>query len=238
MKPTTATVGGRGCALVVDDEPHIAELLKDALAAEGFAVTVASDGMAALRRSREQTPDVVLLDVALPGVDGFEVCRTLRKECSAPILIVSAKGDEVDRVVGLELGADDYITKPFSPREVVARVRAVMRRSGVAAPPRTQCRTAGELRIDAEQREVMVGGRHVRLKPREFDLLWLFVRNEGRVFTRDQLIEAVWGYDFDGDPRTVDVHVRRIRRAIGDAAARPSYLHTVHGVGYKFAAPA
>lgn len=237
MSEQTAHVGGRGAALVVDDEPHIAELLKDALGAAGFAVTVAADGMAALRRARESTPDVVLLDIGLPGIDGFEVCRALRKECSAPILVVSARGDEVDRIVGLELGADDYITKPFSPREVVARVRAVMRRCGIQAPVASQRRCSGEVCVDAERREVVVAGRQVKLKPREFDLLWLFVRNEGRAFTRDQLIETVWGYDFEGDPRTVDVHVRRIRRAIGENAATPRYLHTVHGVGYKFAAP-
>jgi len=221
-------------ALVVDDEPHVAELLTDVLTSEGFNVSAAADGPAALRRARSTQPDLVVLDVGLPGLDGFEVCRALRKEIAAPILFLTARGQEVDRIVGLELGADDYVVKPFSPREFVARVRAIMRRSGAPAPPPSQRREAGNLAIDAERREVKLAGRHVNLKPREFDVLWLLVRNDGRVFTRDQLIENLWGYDFDGDPRTVDVHIRRIRRAIGDNASKPRYLHTIHGVGYKF----
>jgi DNA-binding response OmpR family regulator len=225
-------------ALVVDDEPHIAALLRDALAAEGFEVTLAADGMAALRRARAHAPDLVVLDIGLPGLDGFEVCKALRKESQAPIVVVSARSAEVDRIVGLELGADDYLTKPFSARELVARVRAIMRRTGQSPPHAGKRYTAGDLSIDAERREVTLAGTSLRLKPREFDLLWLFVRNEGRVFTRDQIIESIWGFDYDGDPRTVDVHVRRLRRALGDSAAAPRYLHTVHGLGYKFAAPA
>ena len=225
-------------ALVVDDEPHVAELIASVLTAEGFAVTSAADGPAALRRARASQPDIVVLDVGLPGLDGFEVCRALRKDAPVPILFVTARGEEIDRVVGLELGADDYVTKPFSPRELVARVRAVLRRSGAPEPPLAQKRVAGDLAIDADKREVTLGGRRIDLKPREFDVLWLFVRNDGRVFTRDQLIETLWGFDFDGDPRTVDVHIRRIRRAIGDRADRPRYLHTIHGVGYKFTSAA
>src|SRR5579864_2832405 len=235
---TTTKVGARGCALIVDDEPHVAELLSTALAAEGFTPVVAADGLAALRRARQYGPDVIVLDIGLPGLDGFEVCRALRKENSAPIIVVSARGDEIDKVVGLEIGADDYISRPFSPREFTARLRAILRRTGIAPPSPAKQRTIGEVCIDADRREVTIGGKPVRLKPREFDLLWLFARNEGHVFTRDQLIEAVWGFDFEGDPRTVDVHVRRIRRALGDPAARPLYLHTVHGLGYKFTAPA
>ena len=177
----------------------------------------------------------MILDVGLPGLDGFDVCRALRKESAAPILFLSARGAEIDRVVGLELGADDYIAKPFSPRELGARIRAVLRRTGAPAPQPAQRRTAADIAIDADRREVRVAGKRVELKPREFDVLWLLVRNDGRVFTRDQLIETLWGFDFDGDPRTVDVHVRRIRRAIGDDAAKPRYIHTIHGVGYKFA---
>ncbi|HZV80292.1 MAG TPA: response regulator transcription factor [Candidatus Binatus sp.] len=223
-------------ALIVDDEPNIAALLHDTLMAEGFDVAVAADGMAALRRARAHTPDLIILDIGLPGLDGLEVCRALRKESRAPIVIVSARGSEVDRIVGLELGADDYLVKPFSPRELVARVRAIMRRSGQAPPERGQSFTAGAITLDAQRREVTVGGRPIRLKPREFDLLLLFVRNEGRVFTRDQLIESIWGFDYDGDPRTVDVHIRRLRRALGERASAPGYLQTVHGVGYKFSA--
>lgn len=234
---TTATIGARGCALIVDDEPHVAELLSAALAGEGFTPVVAADGLAALRRAREYGPDIIVLDIGLPGLDGFEVARALRKETSVPIIVVSARGDEIDKVVGLEIGADDYLSKPFSTREFTARLRAVLRRSGIQPPTPAKIRRVGELSVDADRREVTVTGRPVRLKPREFDLLWLFARNEGHVFTRDQLIEAVWGFDFEGDPRTVDVHVRRIRRALGDPAARPRYLHTIHGLGYKFTAP-
>jgi DNA-binding response OmpR family regulator len=234
---TAAGAPARGCALIIDDEPNVAELLSGALAAEGFTPVIAADGPAGLRRARQYGPDVIVLDIGLPGLDGFEVCRALRKETQAPIIVLSARGDEVDKIVGLELGADDYIAKPFSPRELVARLRAVMRRSGVAPPPPAKARRAGEMCIDADRREVSMAGKPVRLKPKEFDLLWLFARHEGHVFTRDQLIEAVWGFDFEGDPRTVDVHVRRIRKALGDPAARPRYLHTIHGLGYKFTAP-
>ena len=194
--------------------------------------------LAALRRARSHAPDLVVLDIGLPGLDGFEVCKALRKESQAPIVVVSARSAEVDRIVGLELGADDYLTKPFSARELIARVRAIMRRTGQAPPHAGKRYVAGELSVDADRREVTLAGTPLRLKPREFDVLWLFVRNEGRVFTRDQLIESVWGFDYEGDPRTVDVHVRRLRRALGDSAAAPRYLHTVHGLGYKFTAPA
>jgi two-component system alkaline phosphatase synthesis response regulator PhoP len=221
-------------ALVVDDEPHVTELVGGVLTEAGFTVASAPDGLAALRRARAMQPDVIILDIGLPGLDGFDVCRTLRKETSAPILFLTARTQEIDRIVGLELGADDFIAKPFSPRELIARVRAVMRRSGVPAPEPANRRIAGDITIDLDRREVTRAGRPIRLKPREFELLWLFVRNDGRVFTRDQLIEMLWGYDFDGDPRTVDVHVRRIRRAIGDLADQPRYIHTVHGVGYRF----
>ncbi|HEV2907945.1 MAG TPA: response regulator transcription factor [Candidatus Eremiobacteraceae bacterium] len=224
-------------ALVVDDEPNIAALLKDALAAEGFDVAIAVDGMAALRRARAHAPDLVVLDIGLPGLDGFEVCKALRKESRAPIVVVSARGDEVDRIVGLELGADDYLVKPFSTRELIARVRAVMRRTGQAPPSPGQRYTAGAVSLDADRREVAIDGKPVKLKPREFDLLWLLVRNQGRVFTRDQIIETIWGFDYEGDPRTVDVHIRRLRRALGERASAPAHLQTVHGVGYKFSAP-
>lgn len=223
-------------ALVVDDEPNVSELLRDVLTSAGFAVTIAADGMAALRKARAERPDLIVLDVALPGLDGFDVCRALRKETAAPILFLTARNEEIDRIVGLELGADDYVTKPFSARELVARVRSILRRSSLPAPTPSQRRTAGDIAVDADRREVTLGGARISLKPREFDVLWLFLRNEGRVFTREQLIETLWGYDFEGDPRTVDVHVRRIRRALGDDAHQPRYLHTIHGVGYKFTA--
>ncbi len=226
-QPGVAKAPSVRTALVVDDERHVVELISDALKADGFAVTAALDGPAALRRARASRPDVVVLDVGLPGLDGFEVCRALRKEAPVPIVFVSAKGSEIDRIVGLELGADDYVCKPFSPRELVARVRAVLRRAGVPESPPSMRRVVGDLEIDADRREVTLAGRRVTLKPREFDVLWLFARNEGRVFSREQLIETLWGFDFDGDPRTVDVHIRRIRRAICDPADKPRYLHAV-----------
>jgi DNA-binding response OmpR family regulator len=235
---STAALQCTKTALIVDDEPHVTELLSAILRDAGFEVSSAADGMAALRRARALQPDIIVLDVGLPGLDGFEVCRALRKESAAPILFLSARGQEIDRIVGLELGADDFVTKPFSSRELMARIRAILRRSGVPAPEPSSRKTAGDISIDTEKREVTRAGKIVKLKPREFDLLWLFVRNDGRVFTRDQLIETLWGYDFDGDPRTVDVHVRRIRRAIGDRAESARYLHTVHGVGYKFTSAA
>jgi DNA-binding response OmpR family regulator len=224
-------------ALVVDDEPAITELVRDALTSEGFSVDTAFDGLAALRSARKHSPDIVVLDIGLPGLDGFEVCRALRKETNAPVVFLTARGAEVDRIVGLELGADDYIVKPFSPRELIARVRAVLRRSGAAPLEAAARRVVGAIAVDAQRREVTLDGKPVRLKPREFDVLWLLACNEGRVFTRDQLIETVWGFDFDGDPRTVDVHVRRIRRALGDDARAPRYLHTIHGLGYKLSTP-
>ncbi|MDQ2818478.1 MAG: response regulator transcription factor [Candidatus Eremiobacteraeota bacterium] len=238
MKPAAAAPAGRGCVLVVDDDARIVELVRDTLTAEGFDVSGASDGMAALRSFRSHAPDVIILDVGLPGLDGFEVCREMRKHTAAPIIFLTARREEIDRIVGLELGADDYISKPFSTRELLARVRAIIRRSGCAPPSAGRARTVGDICMDVERREATVGGRAVSLKPREFDVLWLLLRNEGRVFSRDQLIETIWGYDFEGDPRTVDVHVRRIRRAIGDSARCPRYLHTVHGLGYKLTAPA
>jgi len=211
-------------------------LVREALVADGFEVAIAADGLAALRRACEHDPDVVILDIGLSGLDGLEVCRALRKESAAPIVFLTARSEEVDRIVGLELGADDYVTKPFSPRELMARIKAIMRRAGSPPPEATHRRSAGDISVDVDRREVSVGGRPVKLKPREFDLLWLFIRNEGRVFTRGQLIKAVWGFDWEGDPRTVDVHVRRIRRALDDNAEAPRYVHTIHGLGYKFAA--
>ncbi len=226
---------GRGQILIVEDDPHTAELLTTVAGEEGYTPIVAFDGLSALRRARDCRPDLVIVDVGLPGLDGFEVCRRLRKESAVPVVIVSARHDEVDKVVGLEIGADDYLSKPFSPRELRARLRAVLRRAGAEPAVPGMVRQRGNLCVDADKREVSLAGRAVRLKPKEFEVLWLLVKNEGRVFTRDQLIAAVWGFDFEGDPRTVDVHVRRIRRALGESGAAPRYLHTVHGVGYKFA---
>lgn len=225
--------------LVVDDEPHIVELVRYNLEREGFQVSVAYDGHEALQRARSEQPDLIVLDLMLPYVDGLEVCRTLRRESTVPILVLTAKDGELDRVLGLEIGADDYVTKPFSPRELVARVRAILRRARpasavAAAQPRL---VAGELVLDPNTREAFLAGRPVELTAKEFDLLRLLMAHPNRVFTRDALLEHVWGYDYFGGTRTVDMHISRLRDKIEDNPASPTYIVTVRGVGYKFKVP-
>jgi two-component system alkaline phosphatase synthesis response regulator PhoP len=221
--------------VVAEDDGAIRELLVHHLTREGFRCTATSDGPSTLRAVRAGT-DLLLLDVGLPVVDGFEVVRTLRREGRAlPILMVTARSEEVDRVIGLELGADDYVTKPFSPREVVARVRALARRGGVAADTGPVLLRFERLEIDEAAREVRVDGSDLRFKPREFALLLHLAGNPGVAFSRTALLQAVWGFDFDGDERTVDVHVRRVRAKLEDAAALPRFVQTIHGFGYKFA---
>ena len=220
--------------LLVDDERAIVESLRYALEKEGYDVLEASEGSEALEVARTQPPDLVLLDIMLPGMSGFEVCRILRKESSVPILMLSARADEPDRVVGLDLGADDYITKPFSVREVLARVRAALRRSqpaAAAAAPDERIRV-GEISMDLARHEVKVRDQGMTLPPRQFDLLRAFLSNPGRVLTRTMLLQQVWGYDFAGDDRTVDVHVRWLRRKLEDVGS-PTTIETVRGVGYK-----
>ncbi len=225
--------------LVVDDEPHIVELVRYNLEREGFHVTVAYDGQEALQRARTDRPDLIVLDLMLPSVDGLEVCRTLRRESTVPILVLTAKDGELDRVLGLETGADDYVTKPFSPRELVARVRAILRRARPESAVGTvQPRlVAGDLVLDPNTREVFLAGRPVELTTKEFDLLRLLMAHPNRVFTRDALLEHVWGYDYFGGTRTVDMHISRLRDKIEDDPASPTYIVTVRGVGYKFKAP-
>jgi DNA-binding response OmpR family regulator len=220
--------------LLVDDERAIVEPLRYALTKEGYEVLEASDGHDALHLARTRSPDLVLLDIMLPGMSGFEVCRILREESSVPILMLSARTDEPDRVVGLDLGADDYITKPFSLREVLARVRAALRRSQAAAAARDESLQAGEITMDVARHEVRVKDRPVALPPRQFDLLRAFLANPGRVLTRETLLQKVWGYDFAGDDRTVDVHVRWLRQRLGEAGSQTT-IETVRGVGYKLA---
>jgi DNA-binding response OmpR family regulator len=195
----------------------------------------ASDGEAALSLARAGTPDVVVLDLMLPNLGGLEVARILRKETRVPILMLTAKGTETDKVLGLEIGADDYMTKPFGMQELIARVRALLRRSGAdkEAPP-AEIATSGDLRIDLTRREVTRAGEVIRLKPKEFDLLLFFARNPGRVFTREQLLNHIWGYEFAGDTRTVDVHIRWLRQKIEDDPSAPRRLITVRGTGYLF----
>lgn len=221
--------------LVAEDDPSIRELLAHHLQREGFDVLAVGDGNAALRAARE-IADVLILDIGLPAIDGLEVARTLRREkCGVPIIMLTARIDEVDRVVGFELGADDYICKPFSPREVVARVKALLRRIGAPSEEKTPVLTFGRLEIDQAAREVRVDGEDVRLKPREFALLLALASNPGVALSRRTLLEKVWGFDFDGDERTVDVHVRRVRLKIEEERDLPPVLQTVHGFGYKFA---
>lgn len=220
--------------LIVEDEPKTAETLRLYLAHAGFEVTVVHDGRRGLAEAQSGRHDLVVLDLMLPGLDGLQICRALRADRSVPIVMLTARSTEGDRVLGLDLGADDYVGKPFSPREVVARVRAVLRRSGKGqAPGAERYRFAG-LTVDAGTREVTVRGRPVALTPTEFALLRAFVRFPQRVFTRDELIERALGEDFDGSDRTVDAHVMNLRRKIEVDRDRPEFIQTVFGVGYKF----
>ena len=233
--------------LVVEDEPSLLDTLEYSLQRQGYDVSTASDGHKALEIAREQTPDLVLLDVMLPGLDGFEVCRILRKETSVPILMLTARADEVDKIVGLEVGADDYLTKPFSMRELMARVKALLRRvrmdrEDVVAETTETGETArvnerfvfDDLIIDLDRHEVKVNGATVHLKPKEYELLLFLARQRGIVVSRDLILERVWGWDFDGGSRTVDVHIRWLREKIEDDPGNPVRIVTVRGIGYRF----
>lgn len=220
--------------LVVDDEPTLVATLKYNLEREGYQVITASDGESALSEARAVRPDLIILDLMLPGLDGLGVCRVLRREMTVPILMLTAKTEEVDKVVGLELGADDYVTKPFSMRELMARVRALLRRAETPPGDEADVRTSGNLVVDLRRREATLGGQALPLKPKEFELLVFFLRNRGRAFTREQLLNQIWGFDFVGDSRTVDVHISWLRQKIEDNAAKPTRLITVRGVGYRF----
>jgi len=223
--------------LVVDDEPHIVELVRYNLQQEGFAVSVATSGREALARVASDRPDLVVLDIMLPELDGIEVCRQIRAESRVPILMLTARDRELDRVVGLEMGADDYVTKPFSPRELVARIRAILRRTGSGAPlPETGPLQSDGLALHPETHEVWLRGRPVDLTAKEFELLKLLMRHPNRVFTRDFLLEHIWGYDYFGSTRTVDMHISRLREKIEDDPAASTFIQTVRGVGYKFKA--
>lgn len=218
--------------LVVEDEESYSDALAYMLRKEGFEVAIAADGLAALAEFDRHGADIVLLDLMLPGVPGTEVCRQIRATSSVPVIIVSAKDDEIDKVVGLELGADDYVTKPYSPRELVARIRAVLRRGQepALAPDTLQ---AGPVRMDVERHVVTLDGAEQRLPLKEFELLEMFLRNPGRVLTRGQLIDRVWGSDYVGDTKTLDVHVKRLRAKLEPDPSEPKYLVTVRGLGYK-----
>jgi len=219
--------------LVVEDEESYSDALAYVLRKEGFEVAVVGDGEAALEEFERAGADIVLLDLMLPKLPGTEVCRRIRQTSNVPVIMVSAKDDEVDKVVGLELGADDYVTKPYSPRELLARIRAVLRRGGeVDLAPATL--EAGPVRMDVERHTVTVGGSGTSLPLKEFELLELLLRNSGRVLTRGQLIDRVWGSDYVGDTKTLDVHVKRLRAKIEPDPGNPVHLVTVRGLGYKF----
>jgi DNA-binding response OmpR family regulator len=215
--------------LVVDDERNIRDLLRLYLEKEGFAVVTAADGEEALEVHRRHDPHLVILDLMLPKIDGYEVCRQIRRTADTPILMLTARSDDIDAIVGLELGADDYVAKPFNPRALVARVKAIMRRSD-SRPTGTRPIEVGSLRIDPRRREAAVGERRLELRAREFDLLTALARDPGVVFTRDGLLEHVWGTDFSGETRTVDVHIAEVRKKLG--ADGPT-IETVRGVGYR-----
>ena len=224
--------------LVVEDEPKILQVVRDYLVDAGFTVRTAADGPAALATARAVRPDLVVLDLGLPGLDGIDVARELHRRSPVPIIMLTARGDEVDRVLGLELGADDYLVKPFSPRELVARVRAVLRRSGAAAQDADDRPfDVGDVSVDPARRVVSVAGRAVGLTATEFDLVAHLARQPGRVFTRAQLLDAIHGVAVDSYDRAVDAHVKNIRRKLEPDPHRPRYLLTVHGVGYRFADP-
>jgi DNA-binding response OmpR family regulator len=228
--------------LVVEDDLTLLDTLEYNLIAEGYKVTTAADGLTALEVARDEQPDLIVLDLMLPRLDGFEVCRILRRETNVPILMLTARADEVDRIVGLEVGADDYLTKPFSMRELLARVKALLRRvrlireemAGESDVPSTEQLAFDDLVIDLDRREILVRGEPLRLKPKEFELLVFLARHPGMALSRDLLLERVWGWDYGGGSRTVDVHVRWLREKVEADPGKPERIVTVRGVGYCF----
>jgi DNA-binding response OmpR family regulator len=229
--------------LIVEDEPTVRETLAEALIEDGLQVTTAADGPQALERFRADRPDLLVLDLMLPGMSGIEVCRVIRAESPVPILMLTARDSELDKVLGLELGADDYVTKPFSLRELQARIRALLRRSDTTARQATEAgepRTVdlGPVQVDLAGHRILRDGRALPIKPKAFELLSFLIRNAGQVFSREQLLERVWGYDYAGETRTVDVHVHWLRSHIEADVAQPVYVQTVRGVGYVFRWPA
>ncbi len=222
--------------LLVDDEPDLRRMVRRYLQAEGFEIAEASNGADALSRYREGSPDLIVLDVAMPGMDGFAVLQEVRRTSDTPVIMLTARAEEIDRVLGLTIGADDYVTKPFSPRELVARIRAVLRRGHPARLDHDDVIEFAEMTIDLARREIHVDGDAVELTALEFDLLAALASAPGRVFTRAQLLERVWGWDYFGAERVVDVHIGNLRKALGDDATEPRFIATVRGVGYKFVA--
>lgn len=221
--------------LVVDDERKIVELVQAYLEKDGYRVLVAYDGLQALEIARQKRPDLIVLDLLLPGLDGLDVCRILRAESDVPIIMLTARSTEDDRLLGLDLGADDYVTKPFSPRELMARIRAVLRRSGETLSADAAEIRLGDLRIDRRGHEVWRQGQLISLTPTEFKLLLTLAEEPGRTFTRLELLDRVFGYDFEGFERNVDVHIKNLRKKIEPDPQNPTYVQTVYGVGYKMA---
>jgi two-component system response regulator VicR len=225
--------------LLVEDDELIVDSVRYGLEQTGYNVLTALDGATGLRLARERQPDVVLLDVMLPVLDGFQVCRKLRSESKVPIIMLTARGEETDKVVGLELGADDYVVKPFGMRELVARIRAQVRRTELESAATEEKRTTsvGAITLDLDQHLVTKAGQPIELRPREFDLLAVLMSQPGHAFERGELLDAVWGVDWIGDTRTLDVHIRRLRKALEDDPSDPRYISTVRGRGYRFARP-
>lgn len=220
--------------LVVDDEQSITDLIQLDLEFEEYQVETAYDGREALQKVESFQPDLIILDIMLPHITGYEVCRKVNEKYNIPIILLTAKTDIVDKVLGLELGADDYLTKPFDNRELIARVKALIRRSSTSPmPDEEESIQNGDLKIIPNERKVLVKGEEIHLTPKEYDLLFLLAQHPEQVFPRETLLEKIWGYDYFGDTRTVDMHVQRIRKKIGDHSSNPKYLQTVFGVGYK-----
>ena len=226
--------------LIADDEEKICQVVRKYLEKENFNVIECSNGLDAIKEFKKGHPDLVVLDIMMPGADGWEVCRELRKTSDVPIIMLTAREDEIDRILGLEMGADDYVVKPFSPRELVARVKAVLRRVANKESPkdrRTVLNYEG-ISINLDTRQVIVNNKDITLTPKEFDILYILAEAPGRIFTREKILEIVWGYDYIGDARTVDTHINRLRDKLSKAAGDVSYVNTVWGVGYKFDPPA
>lgn len=227
--------------LIVDDEPHIIELVKFNLEIEGFKIIEASDGSQALEIAHTQKPDLIILDLMLPGIDGWQVCKELRAAKDTqyiPIIMLTARSEEIDKILGLEIGADDYITKPFSPMELTARVKAVLRRAANSGNTENEnIIKIGGITIDTEKYEVLINGVKQEFTPKEFELLKVLASNPGKVFTREYLLENIWGYDYLGDTRTVDVHIRHLRQKIERGSDKPVYIETLRGIGYKLNKP-
>lgn len=220
--------------LVVDDDPSIRQLLQITLQVEGYEVMLAEDGQKALEIAENQALDLVILDLMLPVIDGWQVCRRLREDRDWPIIMLTAKDEEVDTVTGLKIGADDYVTKPFSPRELVARIEAVLRRTNRLSGGPKNCITYPGITIDLMKREVSVNGVNIEMSPKEFEIIWEMAQRPGQVYSRETLLDKIWGYDYFGTSRTVDVHIKRLRAKLEQVQGHYSYIQTVWGVGYKF----